>query len=195
MTKTIIAILKSKGFSICPFCSGEGEVSYFCGHYTTTECRNCKGQGVEKQIFTQEYMNINTLKQITVKSLRQNGYKVQVGHYRYHIGNLVLINDATKESVNFWGVGYDPKSGKTTAKITKDGIDGFGEALCHPNDNYNRKTGVSIAIRKAFQDWHRNKKANSVQGRFKSGWTPLGQVMSENLDITNEIPAGFNNEQ
>lgn len=135
------------------------------------------------------------LKQITVKSLRQNGYKVQVGHYRYHLGELVLMNEQTKKEADFWGVGYDPKSGKTTAKITKDGIDGIGEALCHPNDNYNRKTGVSIAIRKAFQDWHRNKKANSVPEKFKSGWSTLGQVMSENLDITNEIPAGFDNEQ
>lgn len=200
MTAKIIEIIQSKGFSICPSCEGSGEVSYFCGHYTTIDCPHCMGAGVKKHLSIANHTNMNTLNQITVKSLRQNGWKVQVGHYRIAMTNFPKLNFGLNLESKEFRDNCDnggiicfrmPKGGKTTVKITKDGIDGFGEALCHPEDNYNRKTGVGIAIKKAFQNWHKNKKINSAQEQFKSGWKSLGSVMEEEMDITNEIPAGF----
>jgi len=33
---------------VCPSCRGQGEVEYFCGHYTTTSCSMCAGNGFIK---------------------------------------------------------------------------------------------------------------------------------------------------
>jgi DnaJ-class molecular chaperone len=46
MTKEIKQFIKSHGALVCPSCEGEGEVEYFCGHYTTNKCRNCAGKGL-----------------------------------------------------------------------------------------------------------------------------------------------------
>lgn len=92
---------------------------------------------------------------ITVQDLRQDGFKVQVGHWRFINGKRALILQDRKNTIRH---DWDPKSGKTTVKITKDGIDGFGKALCHVEDNYNRKVGVKIALKQAVKDWFRNLK-------------------------------------
>lgn len=54
MTRTIRKILEGLGFIVCPSCRGEGEVEYFCGHSTTTQCYNCGGNGVVKSLNKQK---------------------------------------------------------------------------------------------------------------------------------------------
>lgn len=96
---------------------------------------------------------------ITVQELRRTGYKVQVGHYRQSQAGFVLQDKKnTIENLYVW----KPKGGKTVVRITKDGVDGIGEARCHESDNYRRKTGVEIAIKAAFRNWHKNLKQVSV---------------------------------
>ena len=46
MTKAIRTVIEKNKLLVCPSCDGEGEVGYFCGHETTTECRWCGGKGV-----------------------------------------------------------------------------------------------------------------------------------------------------
>lgn len=46
MTRTIRNIVEALGLQICPTCDGEGEIGYFCGHETTTNCYMCDSAGV-----------------------------------------------------------------------------------------------------------------------------------------------------
>lgn len=55
MTNSIKKIIKAKGLLICPSCNGEGEVGYFCGHETTTNCYMCNGNGVIKSLKKQKH--------------------------------------------------------------------------------------------------------------------------------------------
>ncbi len=50
MTKSIKKIIELGGFLVCPYCEGEGEIGYFCGHETTTNCYMCGGNGVVKSL-------------------------------------------------------------------------------------------------------------------------------------------------
>ncbi len=98
----------------------------------------------------------STNSRITVKNLRQNGFKVRVGHYRLDnfLWELTLdsiFTDLQKQ------VGISPKGGKTTIELTKDGIDASGEAICCMEDNYNRKLGVKIALGRALAAWQAKK--------------------------------------
>jgi hypothetical protein len=72
----------------------------------------------------------------TVKQLRQSGNKVRV----FHIRNM-------KDGA------VDPRGGTTRVEITlSDGINIIGEALCSLKDNYNKKTGVKIALGRALKN-------------------------------------------
>lgn len=74
----------------------------------------------------------------TVNDLRKLGYKVFVNHYRF----LDMKN--TNSLVPF------ARGGKTFVEIhTPDGVL-TGMAFCSLEDNYNKKTGVSIAIGRAL---------------------------------------------
>jgi hypothetical protein len=75
----------------------------------------------------------------TVKSLRQKGYKVRVLHNRRYKGKF--SND------------FEEKGGKTTVEIrTPEGIEISASARCHEKDNYNKKEGVRIALKRALHD-------------------------------------------
>jgi hypothetical protein len=50
MTSEIETFIKSQGFLVCPSCDGEGEIGYFCGHESTTNCYDCGGKGIIKSI-------------------------------------------------------------------------------------------------------------------------------------------------
>lgn len=75
----------------------------------------------------------------TVKSLRQKGYKVRVLHKRKYKNPL---------SDNF-----EEKGGETILEIrTPEGIEISASARCHEKDNYNKKEGVRIALKRALHD-------------------------------------------
>lgn len=50
MTNAIKKLIKSAGAVICPHCNGEGEYESFCGHYMTTSCHSCCGNGIVKSL-------------------------------------------------------------------------------------------------------------------------------------------------
>jgi len=50
MTNAIKKLILSKGFLICPSCNGEGEIGYFCGHESTTNCYYCAGNGIIRSL-------------------------------------------------------------------------------------------------------------------------------------------------
>ncbi len=58
MTETCKKIIESAGFLICPFCEGEGEIGYFCGHESSTNCSMCGGEGVVKSLKKQKNKKI-----------------------------------------------------------------------------------------------------------------------------------------
>lgn len=81
----------------------------------------------------------------TVASLRRKGYKVRVYHSR------------DTEPI------FDPRGGWTSVKkakgghtevnlISPQGIRATGEALCSLKDNYCKKTGVRIALKRALEN-------------------------------------------
>jgi len=55
MTETIKRIIESIELRICPSCHGEGEIGYFCGHESTTNCYMCDGKGVIKSLKKQKH--------------------------------------------------------------------------------------------------------------------------------------------
>ena len=74
------------------------------------------------------------MKQLTVKNLRQNGFKVRVMHERMY--NLD---------------GISCKGGITTIQISKNDQTSEGIAYCSEKDNYNKKLGVKIALGRAYK--------------------------------------------
>jgi len=48
VTKAIENVIKKSGLLICPACKGDGEIGYFCGHETTTDCIMCASNGIIK---------------------------------------------------------------------------------------------------------------------------------------------------
>ena len=87
----------------------------------------------------------------TVQTLRGNGYKVIVDHWRNHknyiTGELSLmpqyeIDDCTCIYC---------KGGHTHVKVlSPEGKEGYGIAMCNVKDNYNRKLGVALALSRAL---------------------------------------------
>lgn len=55
MTPAIKKVIKSSGLLVCPACLGDGSLGYFCGHYTTTQCRMCEGNGIVKSLKKQKH--------------------------------------------------------------------------------------------------------------------------------------------
>ena len=111
-----------------------------------------------------------TNSRITVKNLRQGGFKVRVGHHRWtnfqvglramnfktiKVDGEPILDSTLDKSQRAFGI--SPKGGKTTIELTKDGIDAKGEAICCLEDNYNRKLGVKIALGRALAAWQAKK--------------------------------------
>lgn len=75
----------------------------------------------------------------TVHSLRKQGFKVRVYHWRYV--NNILVSAAFNKTI------LDPKGGKTQVTVTyPTGESYVGEATCSKTDCFNRKLGVKIAL-------------------------------------------------
>ena len=58
MTSIIKNLIKANNLLICPSCEGEGEVEYFCGHYTTASCSMCAGNGIIKSLNKQKHKKV-----------------------------------------------------------------------------------------------------------------------------------------
>lgn len=76
---------------------------------------------------------------LSVKKLRREGWKVRVLHCRlYNVLNGEFFPTA--------------KGGNTRIELTTpSGEDFYGDAVCHPLENYNKKEGVRIALERAYE--------------------------------------------
>lgn len=92
---------------------------------------------------------------LTIQSLRQNGYKVLVRHYRQSSANgflypkMEFVNDHLSHLIC-------PKGGKVEIEIYKDNIKGYGVSLCHANDHFVRRWGNIRALGRAYSDYLKN---------------------------------------
>jgi hypothetical protein len=81
---------------------------------------------------------------LTIKQLRQSGYKVRVYHHRHKI-----------PVQRIGGIVYDisPKGGFTTIEITTPDKQStvLGKSICSLGDNFNRRLGNEIALGRALQ--------------------------------------------
>lgn len=105
--------------------------------------------------------NSEIAKQPTIKELRQKGYKVRVTRAR--IENSVLNKKTPqeiRENYNFYlqlentieGSYRSPKGGQTLIQLrTPDGREVSGSSLCSPTDQFNRKLGNEIALKRALE--------------------------------------------
>lgn len=94
----------------------------------------------------------------TIKSLREKGIKVRVSHFRRPLGEYkvagkivsykphkeLLLESYMREN----SIPFAPTGGKTVLLITKDGEDTVLESRCADVDNYNKKVGIELALRK-----------------------------------------------
>lgn len=82
---------------------------------------------------------------MTIKNLRQSGYKVRVMHSRYY-DDIQRIGGIEKR--------ITPKGGSTRIQITTPNKElteeGFSE--CSNQDLFNRRTGISIALGRAIKE-------------------------------------------
>ena len=77
----------------------------------------------------------------TVKSLRKKGWKVRVMHFRKR----------KYTPFSFRNSKMSEKGGRTVVELTSpEGKNSEGTAFCHPDDNYNKKEGVKLALKRAL---------------------------------------------
>jgi peptidyl-tRNA hydrolase len=85
----------------------------------------------------------NAPTKVSIKSLRQSGWKVRVLHQR----NYQLKNKSDMRSVE-----VAPTGGQTEIQLTSpDGkINTSGKSVCSQKDHFNRKIGNAIALGRAW---------------------------------------------
>lgn len=54
MTSAVKNLITLNGLLVCPSCSGEGEIGYFCGHDSTANCYLCDGNGIIRSLNKQK---------------------------------------------------------------------------------------------------------------------------------------------
>ena len=83
---------------------------------------------------------------ITIKSLRQTGWKVRVLHER----NFFLKDKTDSHSIQ-----TAARGGRTEIQLTNPDktINVSGVAVCSDEENYNRKVGNSIALGRAWKKY------------------------------------------
>jgi hypothetical protein len=86
---------------------------------------------------------------LTIKNLRQQGWKVRVLHRRHH---------HLKDPMNINSGIICAKGGSTEIQLTSpDGkVNVSGYAKCSVKDNFNRKLGNSIALGRAWEKANMN---------------------------------------
>jgi len=117
--------------------------------------RTIDDHGFKKVSVQHEVIN-HFNKHDSVKSLRQKGFKVRVLHQRKPKDfNFELKNIDTDNKRAYFEseIRADEKGGKTRVEIRlPDGQEIAGEAVCHPEDHYNKKKGVTVAIENAYEN-------------------------------------------
>jgi len=58
MRDSIKKIIESTGLMVCPACEGEGELNYFCGHESTSDCYHCSGRGVIRSLNKEKHSKV-----------------------------------------------------------------------------------------------------------------------------------------
>ena len=89
----------------------------------------------------------------TIESLRKDGYKVRVIHYRENTSGTLMSTRELKHRNDEYGEELIilSKGGKTHIDITSpDGPTFSGESYCSLKDGFNRKMGNSIALERAL---------------------------------------------
>ncbi len=92
----------------------------------------------------------------TIETLRKKGIKVRVSHYRRPILPILTTESVMikpdilllESDIRRLGFRFNPSGGSTELLITKDGIDYIVKSRCNNTDNYNKKTGISLALEK-----------------------------------------------
>jgi hypothetical protein len=84
---------------------------------------------------------------ITIKQLRQKGYKVRVFHKRNY-DTIQRIGGICKQ--------ISPKGGETYIEITTPckSLTEAGASICSDKDLFNRRTGNEIALGRAIKSLH-----------------------------------------
>lgn len=95
------------------------------------------------------------MKNETIQQLRENGYKVRVGHYRFFGAaskkSQPVLHSRKNPLPETEGVNVNPLGGRTEVEITTpDGDNLKGVAECSVKDHYNRKLGIKIAVARAL---------------------------------------------
>jgi hypothetical protein len=100
-----------------------------------------------KTLFNLKKMNTqNDQTKLSIKNLRQKGWKVRVLHER----NFFL-----KDKMDSHSIQTAAKGGRTEIQLTNPDktINASGVAVCSDEDNYNRKVGNSIALGRAWKKY------------------------------------------
>jgi len=85
---------------------------------------------------------------MNVQTLENHGYQVQISHGRIAAQPYPDVTYKVKPKF------VQPHGGETLAYVSKDGRAALGVAVCSESDNFNRKTGVDIAIVRALRRLH-----------------------------------------
>ena len=83
-----------------------------------------------------------------IKRLREQGYLIQVSHYRRYAGHFCVYQRHEQPGETPLG-----KGGYTRVRILHPSLDIHAEAnaLCHPRDNFSRRIGLEIAFGRAMK--------------------------------------------
>ena len=87
----------------------------------------------------------------TVQQLREQGNKVRVIHFRYPADEFVPYELIPQREAKEREIPLSTHGGQTEVEITtKSGNHFRGVARCNPQDQYNRKIALKIAIGRAL---------------------------------------------
>ena len=88
----------------------------------------------------------------TVQQLREQGHKVRVIHYRYPADELTQFELIPQRIAKERKIPLSPHGGHTEVYITTPAQEQFsGIARCNPQDQFNRKIALKIAIGRALK--------------------------------------------
>lgn len=123
---------------------------------------------------------------MTIKQATQNGFNVEVSHFRLRYEDFKKVNDyianfkknfpfISGDLINYvnyervlslLGINYvprpefqhgediSPRGGQTQVVIEKNGKKSVGISYCYFTDNFSRAEGISVALKRAMEDYH-----------------------------------------
>ena len=105
---------------------------------------------------------------ITVRDLRQRGFKVTVHHTRHYTDvKENVIRQVTKHQPDLYKQAH-ARGGETAVNIFNPRTNQTysGLSICNLNDNYNKKLGVNIALYRALWSMGLKVQPRDARGRF-----------------------------